>query len=38
MPQYIKAYDPTIQKRVLFIIQNGFAISTITGYRFRYTG
>lgn len=34
--KYIFAFDPTIKKRVLFIVKNGWAISVITGYRFRY--
>lgn len=33
---YITAYDPTIRKRVLFIVKNGWAVSVITGYKFKY--
>lgn len=33
---YITAYDPVIKKRVLHIVENGFAISTITGNKFKY--
>jgi hypothetical protein len=35
--QYITAYDPTIKKRVLFIVKNGWAVSVISGYKFKYT-
>ena len=38
MTKYITAFDPTIKKRVLFIVKNGWAISVITGYKFRYRG
>lgn len=38
MTKYITAFDPTIKKRVLFIVKNGWAISVITGYKFRYKG
>ncbi len=34
--RYITAFDPTINRRVLFIVRNGWAISVITGYKFRY--
>lgn len=38
MARYIFAYDPTIKRRVTFIVENGWAISMVTGYRFRYHG
>jgi hypothetical protein len=38
MTKYITAFDPTIKKRVLFMVKNGWAISVITGYKFRYKG
>lgn len=34
--KYISAFDPTIKKRVLFIVKNGYAISIISGYKFKY--
>lgn len=34
--KYITAYDPIIKKRVLHVVENGFAISTITGNKFKY--
>ena len=34
--KYITAYDPTIQKKVLHIVENGFAVSTISGNKFKY--
>jgi hypothetical protein len=34
-PQYIKAFDPTIQKTVLFIVQGNIATSTMTGHKFQ---
>ncbi|MHB1811398.1 MAG: hypothetical protein ACYCPR_03165 [Thermoplasmataceae archaeon] len=37
-PKYITAFDPIIKKRVLFIVKNGWAISVITGHKFRYRG
>ena len=36
MAKYITAYDPSIRKRVLFIVRNGWAVSVITGYKFKY--
>jgi len=33
---YITAIDPIIKKRVLFIVKDGWAISLITGHRFKY--
>jgi len=34
--QYISAIDPIINKRVLFIVVDGWAISLITGHKFKY--
>ncbi len=36
--KYISAVDPTIRKRVLFIVHNGWAVSVVTGYKFEYKG
>jgi len=36
--QYISAIDPVIKKRVLFIVIDGWAISLITGHKFKYEG
>jgi hypothetical protein len=36
MTKYITAYDPSIRKRVLFIVKNDWAISVVTGYKFKY--
>lgn len=35
-PYYITAFDPTIRKRVVHIVANGWATSLVTGHRFRY--
>jgi len=37
MTRYISAFDPQIKKRVLFIIKDGWAISLISGYKFKYS-
>ena len=34
--KYITAIDPTLKRRVLFLVKNGWAISVITGYKFSY--
>ena len=34
--KYITAIDPTLKRRVLFLVRNGWAVSLITGYKFRY--
>lgn len=34
--QYIYAYDPIIKKRVVHVVINGWAISLVTGHKFRY--
>jgi hypothetical protein len=36
MPKYIYAEDPTIKKRVVHVIKGGWAISIITGHKFKY--
>jgi hypothetical protein len=36
MPQYIYAYDPKIGKRVVHVVKNGWAVSLVTGNKFRY--
>jgi hypothetical protein len=36
MAKYITAFDPKLRKRVLFIVKNGWAVSVITGYKFKY--
>ena len=36
MPEYIYAYDPIIKKRVVHVVVDGYAISMVTGNRFRY--
>jgi len=33
---YISAIDPIIKKRVLFLLKDGWAISLITGHKFKY--
>jgi len=38
MTKYITAYDPIIKKRVVHIVEGGWAISLVTGHRFRYRG
>lgn len=34
--KYIYAFDPSIKKRVVFVVRNGVAVSLVTGRRFRY--
>jgi len=36
MFEYIYAYDPVVKKRVVHVVKNGWAISMVTGNRFRY--
>lgn len=36
MAVYITAIDPTIKRRVSFVVKRGWAVSIITGYRFKY--
>lgn len=37
MPEFIYAYDPIIRKRVPHVVRNGWAISLVTGNKFRYS-
>ena len=37
-PRYIFAYDPIIKRRVVHMVKGGYAISMVTGHRFRYSG
>lgn len=34
--KYISAIDPILEKRVIFKVINGYAISLLTGYKFKY--
>ncbi len=34
--KYIYAFDQKIKKRVLHVVKNGYAISLITGNKFKY--
>jgi len=36
MAKYIYAYDPVIKKRVPHLVVNGWAISLVSGNRFKY--
>ena len=36
--KYIYAFDPIIKKRVVHVVKNGYAISLVTGHKFRYKG
>ena len=36
--KYITAIDPRLKHRVLFLVRGGWAISVITGYKFRFKG
>lgn len=38
LAKYIYAYDPLIKRRVAHVVVNGWAISLVTGNRFRYSG
>lgn len=33
---YIYAYDPVVKKRVVHVVKRGWAISMVTGNKFRY--
>ena len=33
---YIYAYDPIIQRRVVHVVVDGWAISLVTGHKFKY--
>ena len=35
-PKYIYAFDKTIGKRVIHIIKDGYAISLVSGAKFKY--
>ena len=35
-PQLIYAYDPIVRKRVVHVVKAGWAISVVSGHRFRY--
>ena len=34
--KYVYAYDPKINKRVVHVVNKGYAISMVTGHKFRY--
>ncbi len=34
---FIYAYDPKIKRRVVHVVSNGFAISLVTGNKFKYS-
>jgi len=34
--EYIYAYDPVIRRRVVHVIINDYAVSLITGHKFKY--
>lgn len=34
--RYVYALDPKVNRRVVHVIINGWAISMVTGHRFRY--
>ena len=36
MTTYISAYDPLLKRRVLFLVRNDWAVSVISGYKFKY--
>jgi predicted amidophosphoribosyltransferase len=36
-PKYIYAEDPTIKKRTVHVIKGGYAISMVTGHKFKFT-
>ena len=36
MNKYIIAYDPIIKHKVLFRVIKGYAISLLSGYKFKY--
>ena len=36
MSKYISAYDPSLKRRVLFLVKDNWAISVISGYKFKY--
>jgi hypothetical protein len=38
MAKYIYAYDPIIKRRIAYVVKEGWAISLVSGHRFRYKG
>lgn len=36
MPKYIYAFDPTINKRVVHKVKKGYAVSMVSGNKFKY--
>jgi hypothetical protein len=34
--KYIYAYDKILKRRTVFVVKNGYAISLVTGFKFRY--
>jgi len=34
--EYIYAYDPIINRRVVHVVIDGLAISLVTGHKFKY--
>jgi len=36
--KYIYAYDKILKRRTVFVVKNGYAISLVTGFKFRYGG
>jgi hypothetical protein len=36
MNKYVYAFDPEIKRRVVHVIRGDWAISLVTGHRFRY--
>ena len=37
-PEYIYAYDPKVKMRTVHAVINGWAVSLVTGDKFRYKG
>jgi len=35
-PQLIYAYDPIVRKRVVHVVKDGWAISVVSGHKFKY--
>jgi hypothetical protein len=36
--KYIYAYDKILKRRIVFVVKNDYAISLVTGFKFRYGG
>ncbi len=34
--KYIYAFDPLIKRRVVHVVLNGWAVSLVTGHKFKY--